>query len=90
MNKDRVINELLKRISALEYEVERLEMMLEAEIEKNIKKKETSEYCDKLEKAIDEILEFLNYHLDEKVINKAFDMTTKEFTEYIKSKIISR
>ena len=38
MNKDRVINELLKRISDLEYEVERLEMMLEAEIEKNISK----------------------------------------------------
>ena len=52
--------------------------------------KELSEYCDKLEKIIDDLLEFIGDMIDEEAICHSFDMTTKEFIEYIRSKLISR
>ena len=52
--------------------------------------KELSEYCDKLEKIIDDLLEFIGDMIDEEAISHSFDMTTKEFIEYIRSKLISR
>lgn len=52
--------------------------------------KEISNYCDKLEKLIDEILEFIEDMIDKDVISNTFDMTTKEFIEYIKGSLISR
>lgn len=52
--------------------------------------KELSEYCDKLEQIINELFEFIEDMFDEEAISHSFDMTTKEFIEYIKSKLISR
>lgn len=52
--------------------------------------KELSDYCDRLEKIIDDLLQFIEDMLDEEAISHSFDMTTKEFIDYIKSKLISR
>lgn len=47
--------------------------------------KELSKYCDRLEKAIDELLNVIEENLDEEVILNCFDMSIKEFIEYIRN-----
>ena len=49
--------------------------------------KELSEYCDTVEKAINELLEVIEETLDEEVILECFDMSVKDFIEYIRNKI---
>ena len=49
--------------------------------------KELSEYCDRLEKAIDELLKVIEENLDEEVILNCFDVSVKEFIEYIRNTI---
>lgn len=49
--------------------------------------RELSKHCDRLEKAIDELLEVIEENLDEEVILNCFDMSIKEFIEYIRNTI---
>ena len=43
--------------------------------------------CERLDSIIDELLRFIEGMFDEEAITHSFDMTTKEFIVYIKSKI---